>query len=172
QVDRAALLARSAILVDQYGELPVISLAIRRVFESVAPGRSLRGHQGWVTAVAWSPDGGHILTGSRDGTARIWDTASGAVYHTLVHSEDPDPDVHRVWAVAWSQNGQQVLTGGWDGIARIWDVTSGESHLMLQHNEFRDADLHRVWAVAWSPNGQQILTGSWDGTTRIWSASS
>ena len=37
----------------------------------------LGGHSSEVTAVAWSPDGHHILTASVDGTARIWDATTG-----------------------------------------------------------------------------------------------
>jgi WD40 repeat protein len=32
---------------------------------------------GPVWAVAWSPDGTRLLTGSADGTVRVWDAASG-----------------------------------------------------------------------------------------------
>ena len=34
-------------------------------------------HQGAVHAVAFSPDGKTVLTGSNDNTARLWDAATG-----------------------------------------------------------------------------------------------
>ena len=34
-------------------------------------------HQGTVWAVAFSPDGKTVLTGSVDKTARLWDAATG-----------------------------------------------------------------------------------------------
>ena len=46
----------------------------------------LGGHSGYVTAVAWSPDGHHILTASNDGTARIWDATTGDNTLTLTHT--------------------------------------------------------------------------------------
>src|SRR5262249_11098890 len=51
-----------------------------RIFRpgSARPERSLNGHALQVYAVAWSPDGTQIATGSEDQTARIWDAASGA----------------------------------------------------------------------------------------------
>jgi len=38
---------------------------------------SLRGHAGWVTTAAFSPDGARIVTASDDHTARVWDAATG-----------------------------------------------------------------------------------------------
>lgn len=38
---------------------------------------ALRGHQGPVTDVRYSPNGAHIVTASEDKTARVWDAATG-----------------------------------------------------------------------------------------------
>ena len=116
----------------------------------------LGGHSGHVTAVAWSPDATHILTASRDGTARIWDATTGDNTLTLTHT---DP----VRAVAWSPDGHHILTASDDGTARIWDATTGDNTLTLTHTSW-------VTAVAWSPDGHHILTASDDGTARIWDA--
>src|SRR5262249_52893584 len=37
----------------------------------------LRGHQGAVDVVAWSPDGARLASAARDGTVRVWDTRTG-----------------------------------------------------------------------------------------------
>ena len=79
----------------------------------------LGGHSSWVSAVVWSPDGRHILTGSGDGTARIWDATTGDNTLTLTHT---DP----VSAVAWSPDGHHILTASDNDTARIWDATTGE----------------------------------------------
>ena len=39
---------------------------------------SLKGHRGDVTSVAFTPDGRHVLSGSRDKLVKIWDAETGA----------------------------------------------------------------------------------------------
>ena len=45
---------------------------------------TLRGHSGWVLSVAYSPDGKHIVSGSRDNTVKIWDAQSGEEVRVVV----------------------------------------------------------------------------------------
>ena len=119
----------------------------------------LGGHSKYVTTVTWSPDGTHILTGSGDGTARIWDTTTGDNTLTLTINSV-------INAIAWSPDGRHILTGG-DGTAHIWDATTGDNTLTLTHTLI---PAHWVTAVAWSPDGRHILTGSSEGTAHIWDA--
>ncbi|MHC5721920.1 MAG: WD40 repeat domain-containing protein, partial [Nostoc sp.] len=46
--------------------------------ETGTPLHTLKGHTGWVLAVAWSPDDGMLATGSMDNTVRLWDPKKGA----------------------------------------------------------------------------------------------
>ena len=48
----------------------------------------LAGHFGGVTAVAFSPDDKLVLTGSLDGTARLWETATGRPLLQLISFRD------------------------------------------------------------------------------------
>ena len=45
---------------------------------------TLTGHSNYVTSVAYSPDGKHIVSGSRDNTVKIWDAQSGEEVRVVV----------------------------------------------------------------------------------------
>ncbi|WP_344291253.1 hypothetical protein [Streptomyces synnematoformans] len=74
----------------------------------------LRGHEGRVRAVAWSPDGRLIATGSDDRTVRIWSSVTCEEVAILGVHQD------KVTSVAWSRDGTRLLTGSFDGTARVW----------------------------------------------------
>ena len=117
-------------------------------------------HGNSVRAVAYSPDGQSIMTGSEDRTAQLWDAATGEA-----RFPQPLPHDNGVEAVAFSPDGRLLLTGGRDKTARLWDAATGRPHgapLLLKDH---------VHAVAFSPDGQTILTGGGfadRGEARIW----
>jgi WD40 repeat protein len=112
-------------------------------------------HAARVHAVAFSRDGKTVLTGCWDGTARLWDAATGLpVGKPLQH-----PVV--VKSVAFSPDGQTVLTGGGDPFARLWDVARSKLIGTLPHPA-------HVWAVAFGPDGRRMLTGCADHTAHLW----
>ena len=75
-------------------------------------------HHGAVWAVCFSSDGKSVLTGSVDGTARLWEAGTSEPVQSTVSLSAG------VWSLAFRADGKQVVTGGRDGGARIWDVSA------------------------------------------------
>lgn len=126
--------------------------------EEYIPLASALRHSGPVRAVAFSPDGQHVVTGSDDQMARVWEIVTGAPVGEPLHHQGS------ISVVAFSPYGRHVVTGSNDETARVWQATTGQPvGEPLRHQG-------SVWAVAFSPDGQLVMTGSEDGTARVWQA--
>ncbi len=117
---------------------------------------NLQGHQGNITATAFSPDGRFVVTTSVDDTGRIWEVPSGKLRAVLRgHTEF-------VRNVAISADARVVATGSDDGTARLWD--SGTGRMLANLAGHRGS----VKSVAFSPDTKWLLTASADSTARVW----
>lgn len=120
------------------------------------PLQTLTGHGDWVTAAAFAPDGGRVLTGSDDGTLRLWDAATGKEIKVFKGHEGG------VKAVAWEADGRRALSGGADATLRLWDVETGkELRAFRKHAE-------PVVAALFVDAGRQTLSASRDGNVLPW----
>jgi len=139
-------------------------IAARHAIRTAAHQVSRLDHDGPVWAVAFSPDGTRVATGSGDtmgrgnGSARVFDAATGAEISRLDHGGD-------VRAVAFSPDGTRVATGSEDNSARVFDAASGAEISRLNHRL-------AVTAVAFSPDGTRVATGSEDYSARVFDAAS
>ncbi len=81
-------------------------MTVRRGFLEVASGKlllSLEGDAGTVETVAWTIDGDRIITGSHDGSVRVWDSATGGILLVL--------SGHDIWPhIAISPDGRYLAT--------------------------------------------------------------
>jgi WD40 repeat protein/serine/threonine protein kinase len=133
---------------------------------------TLSGHLGQILSVAYSRDGTQIVTGSRDGTVRIWSAKSGAELLTLqVH------DQAEVWSVAFGPDNVRVASANGIrfqtqlGELRVWDTTTGQALTL------GDPYAENVSCVAFSSDGKRIVSGGQplvsgarDPVVKVWDA--
>lgn len=118
---------------------------------------SLNGHGNGFSAVAYSPDGRFIVTGSIDWTASVWDASTGKEKLSLKGHHD------QVISLAVSPDSRRIFTGGFDLTTRVWDATHGEEMLTLKGGLIEPPGL--------SSDGRRFVTGPGPPAT-VWSAAS
>ncbi len=133
-----------------------------------------------INAIAFSPDGRWLASGSSDDTIKIWDVATGQLLRTLYgHSSN-------VNALAVSPDGKTLASGSGDmtskrefptfkrgGIAggardntvRTWDVQTGRELKTLTGHELP------IGGVAFSADGRTLTSVSGDAV-KVWDVAS
>jgi len=86
--------------------------------------QTFQGHTAAVRSVALSADGSFAVTGSDDGTARLFNIRDGRRLAVYRHQEP-------VKSVTFGPGDGFVLTGSLDGTARLWDPTTGQELVRL-----------------------------------------
>jgi WD40 repeat protein/tRNA A-37 threonylcarbamoyl transferase component Bud32 len=122
--------------------------------------QTLRGHSSMVNAIAISPDGQLIASGSNDNTIKIWQLSNGKLLRHLGRWFSGHSNM--VHSVAFSPHDQLLASGSWDNTIKIWQVNTGKELTTLTG--------HTNWvnSVAFSPDGKLLASGSADSTIKIW----
>jgi serine/threonine protein kinase len=108
----------------------------------------LRGHEGPILSVAFSPDGSRLATGSDDTTLRLWDPASGQQTEELTRHSGA------IFAVAFAHSGKFLLSNHGDGVIHFWDVDRHQERPPLTHH---NSNARRVIL---SPDDQTVAIGN------------
>jgi WD40 repeat protein len=115
------------------------------------------GHVAKVTCLVNMPDG-LLLSGSEDGTAKIWHIAERICQKTLF-CDDRQP----ILSLALTDNGR-IIAGCKNNLIRIWNIETGEMESVLAEHRSPVTCL----IIIKRDTKEWLLSGSEDGTIKTW----
>jgi WD40 repeat protein len=115
-----------------------------------------KGHTDDVNSVKFTFNGLQIVSGSSDGTVKLWDASTGEYLRTLQGHSD------KVYSVALSSDGIHIVSASQDTTIWIWDLINCK-HLKTLHGHST-----AVYTAAFSPTNEVIASASSDGHVRLW----
>jgi len=130
----------------------------------------LKGHRGWVTAIAAPQDNDNLfLSASRDNTVLSWNrnqpnTRGDAPENFATPVKRFEGHSGFIEDVALSHDAQYALTGSWDGTLRLWSTSTGQTRSIFRGHT-KD-----VLSVAFSADNRQIVSGGRDGKIMMWNS--
>ncbi len=161
EIDQGLLWMAESIRRAPEGRPEILGLARANLAawgDCTIPLRAILEHQGVISRTLYCDDGRAILTGSRDGTARFWDAATGRPLRPPIRHGD------QIYWIDISRDGRRLATGGADRKARLWDAETGRPiGSPMAHPE-------PIEWVTFSPDGQLLLTRDGAKVCRLWDA--
>ena len=126
------------------------------------PRRALTGHSHYVQDITISSDGQFALSGSWDGSLRLWDLNTGTTTRRFAGADQHKKDV---LSVAFSADNRQIVSGSRDKTIKLWN-TLGECKYTIQE------DGHTEWVscvrFSPSPSNPLIVSCGWDKLVKVW----
>ena len=121
--------------------------------------RTLLGHTLPIKALHFSSDGEKLVSGSDDGTAKVWEVNTGKELITIHGHTGPVKDIRFI------NNGTTLLSGGSDGI--ITQTNMDESGISTEVIQTKPP--WYAFDMTFSKNGKTVASGCW-GEVRLWNA--
>ena len=111
-------------------------------------------HLSLIYNQAFSPDGTRIATASTDGTAKVWEIATGQLLLTLSGHTD------WVTEIVYSPDGTRLATQSDDNMVKVWDAASGQELLSLPQPPLSGG-------LAFSPDGVSFAMSGAENTVKV-----
>ncbi len=121
--------------------------------------RVIKAHEDSINALAFSPDGKIIASGSVDKNIKLWDTETGTELRTLTGH------VNKITSLAFRLDGKVLASGSDDKTIKVWETESGKELRSIA------AHTHEVNSIAFSPDGKTLASCSFL-VAALWDAES
>lgn len=109
----------------------------------------LEAHPGKIKALAFTPNGRILASGSEDRVVRLWDAQTGSLVRALAgHTKG-------VEVVAFTPDGKLLVSASNDQTMRIWDVDTGR---LLRSIQVTTEGIYGLSSIAFSPDGQRMVS--------------
>lgn len=159
--------------------------------------QALYQNNGWMTALAFSPDGRFLAGANKDRTIRIWQVEPGAEQWRVV-ALWYDGGAGNFVSVGWAPDGRQLVTGDRHGRVAMWDFDPAADRwdsstiaafgrlssaaqagwfganpaLVTKAPRWSEGGHRVVWHARFSPDGTRVAATGADGLLSVFDASS
>jgi WD40 repeat protein len=127
---------------------------------TLEPFQTLRGHQNRILALAFSPDGHTLASGSLDRTIKLWNPETHQCRLTL------QGHTSWIWDIAFHPNSKTLASASYDRTVKLWDIKTGHcTHTLEGH-------VGSALSVTFSPDGQWLASGGYEQMLKLWNPES
>jgi len=119
-------------------------------------------HDGEVTAIAFSPDGRWMASGSEDATVWIEELETDGALLELPVNGGTVCDVAFYPDLRWSSK-HWIATASQNGEVTLWNALTGDRLCDMPEGHRQE-----VRSVAFSPDGARLASGAFGGTVKLW----
>ncbi len=125
---------------------------------------SFEGHEDYVNALTFDPEGGYLVSGSggddwNESAIKIWDLNKGKLKRTV------NSHWKSIISLSFSPNGKYLVSGARDKTVNVWDTINGRLLTTLAGHKNSVIDV----AIT---NEKKVVSASYDDTIKVWDADS
>jgi RNA polymerase sigma factor (sigma-70 family) len=123
--------------------------------------RAIHPQDGWIWAVAFSPDNELLATAGdqRSRRVRLWNVATGKLVRTFEGHGDA------IHGLSYAPDGKTIASASYDGTVRLWEAATGK-----ELRQINAGAMPRLSSVAFSPDGKTLATTDTSDTVSLWEA--